>query len=91
MFIQFVKGVLNMNEVLKLKNKKFAFHCLEQLKKSGNLSDDKLVKLTSKNFCKDKFDMNYPVLQEVNYIGNINREIFLDHAGNRRYYPDTIN
>mgnify|MGYP000580648504 CR=1 FL=1 len=69
-----------MNEVLKLKNKNFVFYCLEQLKKSGNLSDEKLVKLTSKNFCKDKFDMNYPVLQEVNYIGNINREMFLDHA-----------
>lgn len=79
-----------MKEVMKLKNKEFVFHCLEHLKKSGNFSEDKLAKLTNKNFCKDKFDMNYPVLQEVNYAGSINKEMFLDHAGNRRYYPDTI-
>lgn len=34
--------------------------------------------------------MNYPILQEVNRVGSINSEMFLDHAGNRRYYPDTI-
>ena len=80
-----------MKEVLKLKNKDFAFHCLEQLKKCSNISYEKMARLTNKSFCKDKFDMNYPVLQEVNYVGSINSEMFLDHAGNRRYYPDTIN
>jgi len=79
-----------MEGMLKLKNKEFVFHCLEHLKKNSNLSDEKLASLTNKIFCKDKFDMNYPILQEVNFAGSINKERFLDHNGNRRYYPDTI-
>ena len=48
-------------------------------------------KYTLRPIGEDKFDMNYPILQEVNYIGSISSEMFFDQAGNRRYYPDTIN
>ena len=79
-----------MNEMLKLKNKDFAFRCLEALIKSPNLTDEKVLKLTNRAFCKDKFDMNYSILQEVNLTGSIHNDMFNDHAGNRRYYPNTI-
>jgi len=84
------KGNFSMNNVLKLKNKEFAFYCLDQLKNDLSANDERVTKLTNKGYCKDKFDMNYPILQEVNRFGTINNDLFRDSVGNRRYYPETI-
>ncbi len=78
-----------MREILlSLKNKDFIFQCLELLIKSQRKKD--IESLTDKDFCKHRFDMNYAILQEVSIVGSIPNKDFLDHCGNRRYYPQPV-
>lgn len=80
-------GLYNLDEILRLKNKDFAFKCLSILNEKGK--KEEVGKLTDAFFCKNKFDMNYAILQEVSFETNSN-EVFTDHCGYRRYYPDVI-
>lgn len=77
-----------MEQYLTLKNKDFAFKMITLLIRKNQPQNLQL--LTDPNFCKTKFDMNYPVLQEVPQVGSVPKEMFMDSAGNRRYYPEPI-
>ena len=78
-----------MREILlKMKNKDFIYRCLELLIKAKR--EDDLIKLTDPYFCKNKFDMNYAILQEVSLYGEIPERNFRDNCLNRRYYPQPI-
>ena len=74
--------------LLKLKNKDFAFRCIKLLQQSNRKHDIEM--LTDADFCKRKFDMNYAILNEVAAFGSVDRNVYLDTAGNRRYYPEII-
>lgn len=73
---------------LKMKNKDFAYQTIRIL--IENKCGDSIKRLTDPDFCKIKFDMNFPILQKVCSYGSIPREEFLDVSGNRRYYPEPI-
>lgn len=75
-------------KLLLMKNKDFAYNCLEILIKAGRKED--VEKLTNEHFCKRNFDMNFPVLSEVPLHGEIPERDFRDHCLNRRYYPQPI-
>ena len=75
-------------ELLELKNKEFIFACLDILKTMSNV--DYISVLTNPDECKRRFDMYYPVLQEVPILGSIAREYVTDTTGHRRYYPNTF-
>ena len=77
----------SIDEILKLKNKDFVFKCLYILSERNKKYE--VEKLTDVDFCKDNFDMNYAVLQEVDFY-TIDEKIFMDNCGYRRYYPDII-
>ncbi len=74
--------------LLSMKNKEFAYKCINILIDKGRQSD--VEKLTASDFCKRKFDMNYPILQEVCQYGAVSDDCFIDAAHNRRYYPQPI-
>ena len=83
------RGESLMREMLlSLKNKDFAFRCISILISKGRERDIEYLK--DKDFCKSRFDMNYPILREVNLNGVIQESCFLDSSMNRRYYPNTI-
>ena len=77
----------NIDEILKLKNKDFAFKCLYILSEENKKYE--VEKLTDVDYCKDNFDMNYAILQEVDFY-TIDEKVFMDNSGYRRYYPDII-
>lgn len=77
----------SIDEILKLKNKDFVFKCLYILSERNKTYE--VEKLTDVDFCKDNFDMNYAVLQEVDFY-TIDEKVFMDNSGYRRYYPDII-
>jgi len=79
-----------MEALLKMKNKEFVLACIELMRRNDNVTTLQWTQLTSKNFCKNNFDMNYPILKEVNLIGSIDEKMFNDAKGNRRYYPDAM-
>ena len=81
------KKTYNRDEILKLKNKDFVFKCLYILKENNKKEDIK--KLTSPDFCKNCFDMNFAILQEITFPLT-DEKIFMDNSGYRRYYPDWI-
>lgn len=81
---------MNMESLMKLKNKEFVFQCLSGLAITDSLKEEQFQRLTNKIFCKDKFDMNFPIIIEVNPSTINNAELYRDAAGNRRYYPDSI-
>ncbi|MBO7148288.1 MAG: hypothetical protein J6V93_00360 [Clostridia bacterium] len=77
----------NTDEILRLKNKDFAFKCLYILEEKNKKQD--VEKLTNPIFCKNYFDMNFAILQEITSPLADNK-IFKDNSGYRRYYPDII-
>ena len=85
--IQQVEKDYNMDEILKLKNKDFVFRCLYILSEKNRKED--VERLTDVDFCKNRFNMYYAILQEVKFDINDER-IFMDNCGHRRYYPDVI-
>ena len=76
------------DKLLQMKNKDFVYKCLNIMIEAGRNVD--LEKLTDPNFCKNRFDMNYAILQEVSLEGEIGQKTFRDHCLNRRYYPQPI-
>ncbi len=76
------------DKLLTMKNKEFVFSCIDILIENGRFSD--LDKLTDSSFCKNRFDMNFCILQEVPIVGNIPEDYFFDHNHNRRYYPKAV-
>lgn len=79
---------MTKEDLLSLKNKDFILACLKIL--SENKDSSALSILTNASECKRRFDMNYPILQEVSSVGSIDQKLFRDTCGHRRYYPDTI-
>ncbi len=74
--------------LLSLKNKDFIYRCLQILINSHRQKD--FEKLTDPDFCKNLFDMNYAILQEVALYDDLPQTSFCDHCGNRRYYPQPV-
>lgn len=74
--------------LLRMKNKAFAYKCLNILIEAGRKED--FERLTDHDFCKRNFDMNYPIIFEVSLHGEIPQTDFRDHCLNRRYYPQPI-
>lgn len=74
--------------LLALKNKDFAYKCINILIEKERKLDIELLK--DVNFCKRNFDMNFAILQEVPPYGNIPEDFFKDSRLNRRYYPQPI-
>ncbi len=68
--------------------KDFAYKCLDILVKSGRKDD--IIKLTDSYFCKNNFDMNFLIFQEVPLYREIPERDFRDSCLNRRYYPQPI-
>ena len=81
------KKTYDWDEILKLKNKDFVFKCLYILKENDKKED--IEKLTNPDFCKNCFDMNFAILQEITFPLT-DEKIFMDNSGYRRYYPDWI-
>ena len=79
---------MNENTMYLLKNKDFIFRCLEILTHSNCPADLWLKVLLSSDTCHNLFSMQYPILQEVSRLGSVQKEMFLDCCGRRRYYPD---
>ncbi len=84
---QQVEHSYNIDEILKLKNKDFVFRCLYILNEKNRKED--IEKLTDVDFCKNRFNMYYAILQQVNFEIN-DEKLFMDNCGHRRYYPDII-
>ena len=74
--------------LLEMKNKVFAYKCIEILISAKREED--IHKLTDPGFCKSKFDMNFAILQEISVGETISEKIFFDNSGNRRYYPQPV-
>jgi hypothetical protein len=68
-----------------MKDEEFTYECIQLLIKKGRIEN--IEHLADRDYCKRRFDMNYPVLQKVSPMGTIDSSMFTDHAGNRRYYP----
>lgn len=85
--IQQAENSYNIDEILKLKNKDFVFRCLYILSEKNRKED--IERLTDVEFCKNRFNMYYAILQKVDFEINDER-IFMDNCGYRRYYPEVI-
>lgn len=76
------------DKLFSLKNKEFIYQCLIIL--INQQRKDDIEKLINPDYCKDRFDMNYAILQEVPLYGSIPDKDFLDHCGYRRYYSQPV-
>ncbi len=56
-----------MTDVEKMKNKEFAFYCINKLRKAGTMTDDVLRILTDAKICKDWFSCSsgFAILKEI--------------------------
>lgn len=75
-------------KLLEMKNKDFVYRCIDILITKSRKDDIEM--LTKPTYCKQRFDMNYAILQEVPLYGTIPEIYFKDHCLNRRYYPQPI-
>lgn len=80
-----------MEDFEKLTNKKFAYACLDLLKKKGRLNEPEIRILTNEDQCKKLFCCSkFPVLSEVTINDSLADADCYDDYGRQRYYKEKI-